>query len=119
MNTEFLKKMSKTELSCYSYYALCNLCEATRCAEDEADFYLTLSEYASDLKGYLNNLSLMLRYLGISCQGLQDKSDFNINNTDFFEIILDNLQDHYSKEIRKSKDLGGYDSLHHTELAKF
>lgn len=101
MDTDFLKSFSKSELSRYSYYALCNLYESTCCSWNEDEYNQMMSEYTSDIKGYTNVLSLMLRYIGVSCKGLQDKYKFDINNESFFELILDRLQEHYSSDIYK------------------
>ena len=101
MNTDFLKNYSKAELYCYCSCALYNLFEATCCAEDEKEYYQMMSEVTSDLKVYLNVLSVMLRYMGVSCSGLQDKTEFDMKNEEFFESILDRLGERNSTEREK------------------
>lgn len=104
MDTDFLKSFSKSELSRYSYYALCNLYESTCCSWNEDEYNQMMSKYTSDIKGYINVLSLMLRYIGVSCIGLQDKYKFNMDNETFFETVLDRLQERYSSDVLKRTD---------------
>ena len=120
MNTEFLRKMTKAEISAYSYYALCNLFESTIDADDSEEFKQLMSEFTSDIKGYVNVLSIMLRYLGVSCNGLQDKTEFDVNNEDYFTDILNRLQDlHYEDIHNIPKEIDNLNYLTHIDLSKY
>ncbi len=98
-STDFLKKLTKEDKVIYSYGALCNLVNALRLSYNEDEYFEFISEFSSDLSKYLNNLSLILRSLGINCQGLQYKTCFDCNNEDYLILIADNLQLHYGKEL--------------------
>ena len=98
-STDFLKKPTKEDKVIYSYGALCNLVNALRLSYNEAEYFEFISEFSSDLSKYLNNLSLILRSLGINCKDLQFKTCFDYNNEDYLILIADNLQPHYGKEL--------------------
>lgn len=99
-STDFLKKLSKEDKVAYSNGALANLLNALTLAYDETEFFEMVSEFTSDLNKYLNNLSLLLRDLGIKCQNIQCMTKYDLKNIDYFDDISYLLHIHYKNEMK-------------------
>ena len=83
-STDFLKKLSKEDKVAYSNGALANLIMSLCLAYDKTEFFEIVSEFTSDLNKYLNNLSLILRDLGIKCQNIQCMTKYDLKKYRLF-----------------------------------
>lgn len=99
-STDFLKKLSKFEKIMMSDCALNNLIESIRLSYNETEYFEMIHEFTTDLSKYLNNLSLILRDLGIKCQGLQCMTTFDYNNEEFLIEISNRVGSQYGDVIK-------------------
>ena len=99
-STDFLKKLSKEDKVIYSYCALSNLIEFLNLSYDETEYFEMINGITSDLDKYLNNLSLILRDLGIKCQNIQCMTKYDLKNIDYFDDISYLLHIHYKNEMK-------------------
>lgn len=104
---EFIKTMSKIDKATYAFYAISNLIEATDVAENEKEYFNLIDRLTCNLPIFLKNLTLTIRSLNISCKNLQDRTTFDLNNSKFFEAILDDLGNKYEHEI----EIGTYQKV--------
>lgn len=111
-----MKKLSKEDKVAYSNGALANLLNALSLAYDKTEFFEMVSEFTSDLNKYLNNLSLLLRGLGIKCQNIQCMTNYDLKNIYYFDDISYLLHIHYKNEINSYYNR--HDEVKKIDLAK-
>ena len=99
-STDFLKKLTTEVKVIYSYCALSNLIEFLNLSYDETEYFEMINGITSDLDKYLNNLSLILRDLGIKCQNIQCMTKYDLKNIDYFDDISYLLHIHYNNEMK-------------------